>query len=189
MRHWTEGPAAWISALSGVILVVLGLLAWKANSDDDRDAGPSEPSARCAQEATGPAPAPSVNQAATLTSPHSVSVEASSDATPGHYTLTLYWSTTDDRATSNIAMVAGRYGTPAPAGDDFPITGNSKVPATGHCGTWLRRLGRMGPATFTGLWPNEVYCFKLWSTDDDGARTPPEPSPMSMPTCTETGPG
>ena len=185
--RWREGPAAWISAVSGVALVILGIVTWRASTDDDQGRQRS-PTTRCAQEGQGPTPANRIDSSTTLTPPANVTVDVMTDERRGRYRLVLRWRTTDERATGNIAIVTGRYGVSAPEGDDFPTAGNQQLASEGECGTWLRRLGRGGPANFDGMWPSEVYCFRVWSTDDDGARQPPVPSPQSLPTCVETGP-
>lgn len=150
---------------------------------------PEAGEAACPQDVKQPETPPvSIDVSKELQPPDGVTVDLQSDRQPGSYTTSLRWRQNDERATGEIAKVSGRYGTPAKDGNDFPVTGAERLPRAGECGTWLRSLGRQRPQLFEGLDALAVYCFQLWSTDDDGASQSPVPSRMTPPTCTKTPP-
>jgi hypothetical protein len=107
-------------------------------------------------------------------------------ASKGRFRIRLSWLELDPRATAEIAIVYGRYGTPAPDGNDYAVSGDQTVPGSGQCGEWLRDLGDNSFAYFDGLAPGEQYCFRVWATTEHGANSPATPSSLSLPACVMT---
>jgi len=172
-----EGPAAWIAAIAGIVGVALAVIALRPGLSSSGTAPCSFATPDLPGQETG-------SQSAQLLTPTGVTASTRSDPSAhGRFAIELRWRPNDDRATSYVALVRGRYEAPAPDGDDYAVSGDARVPGGGECGQWLRALGFQGPALFNGLLSHDTYCFQVWATDDDGATTVPSPSPLSMPIC------